>query len=80
MFHPFIDLKKLPDEELLDRLKKATSFMHYEISMGRTTTVESIRQVIVALEEERRSRQIDRQMQEMAKSKIPNIEIGKLED
>lgn len=80
MFHPFIDLKKLPDEELLDRLKKATSFMNYEISMGRTTTVESIRQVIVALEEERRSRQIDRQMQEMAKSKIPNIEIGKLED
>lgn len=80
MFHPFLDLKKLSDEEILDKLKTANSFMNYQISMGRTITVESIKQVIEALEEERRTRLMDRQLQEASKHKTSNTEIGKLEE
>jgi hypothetical protein len=80
MFHPFIDTKSLSDEELIDKLKQANSYMNYEMSMGRIQTVESIRNVVIALETERANRQQDRQMQEAKKHTKPPLELGKLQD
>lgn len=80
MFHPFIDTKSLSDEELIDKLKRATSYMNYEMSMGRIQTVESIRNIVIALDTERANRQLDRQIQESKKHTKPPLELGKLQD
>jgi len=81
--HPFLDVSKLTDEEIVERLGKAYTHMNYQIALGHTPTVMSIKDVIQALESERHSRMQKAMAEETAK-KYPNlndpIELGKLED
>jgi len=81
--HPFLDVKKLSDEEIVDRLGRAYSYMNYQTALGHNPTVHSIKEVIQALEDERSSR-LNTQMTEEHKRKFPKmsepIELGKLEE
>ena len=81
--HPFIDLKKLSDEEIIERLGRAYSYMNAQVSLGHSPTVLSIKEVIQSLENERRDR-MQKQTDEEFKKKYPDInapiELGKLEN
>lgn len=81
--HPFLDVSKLTDEEIIERLGKAYTYMNAQVALGHNPTVLSIKEVIQSLEDERRSR-MTKNMDEEFKKKYPNandpIELGKLED
>lgn len=81
--HPFLDVTKLTDEEIIDRLGKAYSYMNYQVSLGHNPTVQSIKEIIQSLEDERRDR-LNRTMDEEYKKKYPDanapIDLGKLEE
>ncbi len=80
--HPFLDVSKLTDEEIIDRLGKAYTHMNYQMALGHTPTVRSIKEVIQSLEDERHSR-LQKTMAEETKKKYPTIddaiELGRLE-
>jgi len=80
---PFLDVHKLTDEEIIEKLGKAYTYMNAQKVLGHTPTVMSIREVIQSLEDER-SRRMQKMMDEEFKRKNPNdnkpIELGKLED
>lgn len=81
--HPFLDVSKLSDEEIIERLGRAYVHMNAQVALGHTPTVVSIKEVIQALEDERQDR-MQRRMDEEFTRKFPNsldtIEIGKLEE
>ena len=81
--HPFLDVTKLADEEIISRLGKAYSYMNYQVSLGHDATVASIQEVIQSLEDERRSR-LDKTMDAEYKKKFATelepITLGKLEE
>ena len=81
--HPFLDVSKLTDEEIIDRLGKAYTHMNYQKQLGHTPTVLSIKEVIQSLEDERSQRMM-RNMDDEYKKKFPDankpIELGKLEE
>lgn len=81
--HPFLDASKLTDEEIIERLGKAYTYMNAQVSLGHNPTVFSIKEVIQSLEDERHDRQ-QRNMDEEFKKKFPDtnkpLELGKLED
>lgn len=80
--HPFLDVTKLTDEEIIDKLGKAYSFMNYQVQLGHSPTVMSIKEVIQTLEDERHNRMQKLIISENEK-KYPTankpIELGKLE-
>ena len=80
--HPFLDVSKLTDEDIIERLGKAYTHMNYQIALGHTPTVRSIKEVIQSLEDERSSR-MQKNMADETKKKYPDmdapIELGKLE-
>jgi hypothetical protein len=81
--HPFLDVSKLSDEEIIERLGKAYVYMNAQVSLGHGPTVHSIKEVIQSLENERRDR-LEKNMDTEQKKKYPDsgkpIEIGKLEE
>lgn len=81
--HPFLDVSKLTDEEIIERLGRAYTYMNAQVALGHNPTVLSIKEVIQSLEDERRLRQ-QRTTDEEFKRKYPDtnkpIELGKLED
>lgn len=81
--HPFLDVSKLTDEEIIEKLGKAYSHMNAQSALGHNPTVHSIREVIQSLEDERHKR-MQKMMDDEQKRKYPNenepIELGKLED
>jgi len=81
--HPFLDVSKLSDEEIIERLGRAYTYMNAQIGLGHNPTVHSIKEVIQDLEDERRERQ-QRTMDQEFKKKYPDkdkpLEFGKLED
>lgn len=80
--HPFLDVSKLTDDEILERLGKAYSYMNYQTALGHTPTVLSIKDIIQSLEDERHKR-MHKLMDEEQKRKQPDahkpIELGKIE-
>lgn len=83
MHHPFLDVGRLSDEEIVERLGKAYMYMNAQVSLGHTPTVASIKDVIQALEAERQQR-IQAMMDEEQKRKYPDfnkpIDIGTIEE
>ena len=81
--HPFLDVNKLTDEEIIERLGKAYTYMNYQVSVGHNPTVHSIKEVIQSLEDERAER-IKKNSNEEFKKKYPKadqpLELGKLEE
>jgi len=81
--HPFLDVRKLTDEEIIERLGKAYTYMNAQVSLGHNPTVFSIKEVIQSLEDERRERMQNR-MDDEFKKKYPEdlkpIELGKIDD
>jgi len=81
--HPFLDVSKLSDEEIIERLGKAYVYMNAQVALGHNPTVLSIKEIIQSLEDERGQR-MHRNMDEEYKRKFPDenkpIELGKLED
>lgn len=81
--HPFLDVAKLTDEEIIERLGKAYTFMNMQKTLGHTPAVMSIREVIQSLEDERHKR-MQKLMDEEYSRKFPDankpIELGKLEE
>ena len=81
--HPFLDVSKLTDEEIIKRLGKAYVHMNSQVALGHNPTVFSIKEVIQSLEDERRLRMQNR-MDDEFKKKYPEdlkpIELGKLDD
>jgi hypothetical protein len=81
--HPFLNVSKLTDEEIIEKLGKAYLFMNAQVALGHNPTVMSINEVIQDLENERYSR-MQKMMDDEYSRKNPNnnkpIEIGKLED
>jgi hypothetical protein len=81
--HPFLDVSKLTDEEIIERLGKAYVYMNAQVSLGHNPTVFSIKEVIQSLEDERRLRMQNR-MDDEFKKKYPEdlkpIELGKIDD
>ncbi len=80
--HPFLDVSKLKDEEIIERLGKAYQYMNYQVSMGHNATVHSIKEIIQDLEDERNQRMIKNQSIEYAK-KFPEkdvpLDVGKVD-
>lgn len=80
--HPFLDVAKLSDEEIIERLGRAYVHMNNQMRLGHTPTVLSIKEVIQSLEDER-SKRMQKLMDDEFKRKNPNdnkpIELGKLE-
>jgi hypothetical protein len=80
--HPFLDVSKLSDEDIIDRLGKAYQYMNYQTSLGHNATVFSIKEVIQDLEDERNQRMMKNQDDEY-KKKFPDaktaLEIGKVD-
>ncbi len=80
--HPFLNVSKLTDEEIVERLGKAYTHMNAQAALGHTPTVVSIREVIQSLEDERQMR-MKRTMDEEFKKKFPKdnepIEIGNID-
>lgn len=80
--HPFLDVSKLTNEEIIERLGKAYTYMNQQVALGHTPTVVSIQEVIQNLEDERAIR-IQKQMDDEYKKKYPDnntpIEIGKVD-
>lgn len=81
--HPFLDVRSLSDEEILERLGRAYSYMNMQVGLGHSPAVRSILEVVQALEDERRERQQNISDEEF-KKKHPDsnkpIELGKLDD
>ena len=81
--HPFLNVTKLTDEEIIERLGKAYTHMNYQKMLGHSPTVLSIQEVIQSLEDERHKR-MQKMMDDEFKRKYPKdqdpIELGKLED
>ncbi len=81
--HPFLDVSKLPDEEIIERLGRAYTYMNAQKILGHTPAVLSIQDVIQSLEDERFSR-MQKLIDTEFKRKFPDadkpIELGKLED
>lgn len=81
--HPFLDVSKLTDEDIITRLSKAYSYMNYQSSLGHSPTVQSIRDIIQSLEYERAHR-MNKRMNDNYTAKNPDllkpIELGELED
>lgn len=81
--HPFLDLNKLSDEDIIERLGRAYNFMNAQTALGHSATVQSIREVVQSLEDERQNR-MQKITDEEYKRKNPDdkkiIELGKLED
>lgn len=81
--HPFIDTAKLSDEEIIERLGKAYSYMNMQKTLGHSPAVMSIQEVIQSLEDERHNRMQKTMNDEMVKKypdELKPIELGKLED
>lgn len=80
--HPFLDVSKLSDEEIIEKLGKAYTYMNNQKSLGHTPTVISIQEVIQSLELEKQNR-MSRNTDDESKKKNPytnkHLEIGKLE-
>jgi hypothetical protein len=80
--HPFLDVRKLSDEEIIERLGKAYQYMHYQSSMGHNPTVVSIKEVIQSLEDERNQRMAKSQDDEY-KKKYPDkdapLDVGNVD-
>lgn len=80
--HPFLEVSKLSDEDIVNRLGKAYAFMNYQTALGHTATVRSIKDVIQTLEDERENR-MNKHMNEESKRKYPDamdpIELGKID-
>ena len=80
--HPFLNVSKLTDEEIIERLGKAYTHMNAQSALGHTPTVVSIKEVIQSLEDEKQMR-MRRTMDEEYKKKFPKdndpIEIGKVD-
>lgn len=80
--HPFLDVKKLSDEEILEKLGRAYTYMNQQVDLGHVPTVQSIKEVIETLEDERAQR-FAKQSDEEHKKKFPDslnpIEIGKVD-
>jgi hypothetical protein len=81
--HPFLDVSKLSDEEIIERLGKAYTFMNAQKVLGHTPTVLSILEIIRSLENERNERMEKNSKTEFDR-KFPDdkkpIELGKLEE
>lgn len=81
--HPFLDVAKLSDEEIIERLGRAYQFMNAQVALGHSPTVHSIKEVIESLEGERYQR-MQKLVDDEFKRKFPKanepIELGKLED
>lgn len=81
--HPFLDVSKLSDDEIIDRIGKAHSYMNAQKALGHVATVHSIEEIIDALENERNDR-MNKNMTNDYSKKYPDdltpIELGKLED
>lgn len=81
--HPFLDVSKLTEEEIIERLGKAYQYMNAQSALGHSPTVHSIKEVIQSLEDERRIR-LERNMDTEYKKKYPDsnkpIEVGKIEE
>ena len=81
--HPFLDVSKLTDEEITEKLGRAYIYMNAQVALGHNPTVYSIKEIIQSLEEERHKRLMQHSDDEY-KRKFPKandpIEIGKLED
>ncbi len=81
--HPFLDVNKLTDEEIIERLGRAYSFMNAQKGLGHTPTVLSIQEVIQSLEDERAKRMANMMTDEFRRKNpkdLEPIELGKLED
>ena len=80
--HPFLDTSKLSNEEIIEKLSKAYSYMNHQVSLGHTPTVTSIQEVIQFLEDERQTR-LHKQMDDEYKKKFPDsnapLDIGKVD-
>ncbi len=81
--HPFLNVNKLSDEEIIERLGRAYTFMNMQKGLGHNAAVMSIQEVIQSLEDERRTR-METRMDTEYKKKFPDsdkpLELGKLED
>ena len=80
--HPFLDTSKLSNDEIIEKLGKAYTYMNQQVSLGHTPTVTSIQEVIQFLEDERQSR-LQKQMDDEYKKKYPDsnapLNVGKVD-
>lgn len=81
--HPFLDVSKLTDDEIIDRLGKSYQYLNSQTALGHNPTVQSIKEIIQSLEDERQSR-LQKTMHEEFHRKYPNanksIDLGEVDD
>lgn len=81
--HPFLNVGKLTDEQIIERIGRANSYLNMQSSLGHTPTIHSIEEVINSLEEERSlrlRRNTNAEFNRVHPDNLAPIEIGKIED
>ena len=77
--HPFLNTKKLTDEQLLEKIQKCQASIAYQQSLGHSDTVDSIQQVLDSLIIEQQTR-LQNTMEEEINKKNPDryksIDVG----
>jgi len=80
--HPLIDTSTLTDDQIYEKLSKCHSYLSMQERLGHGPTVETIQQMIYALELEKIKR-FDKIMEDDIKKTTPNymkpIELGELD-
>lgn len=77
--HPFLDTSKLSDDEILEKIGKSYTILAQQQALGHTPTVQSIKEVIDALIEEKNKRMQKIIADDAAKKPASNtIDLGKL--
>lgn len=81
--HPFLDVSKLSDEQIIEKLGKAYTFMNMQKELGHNPSVFSIQEVISSLEGERQRRMqsiMDNEYLKKNPNELKSIDLGKLEE
>lgn len=81
MLHPFIDVSKLTDDELISRMSKCQQILYAEMGMGHQSMMDSARMMLESYQMEWDNRMaLKRNAEDLEKNPNGTIEIGTIED
>lgn len=81
--HPFMDPKKMTDDQLYDKISQAKQYLGMQQNLGHQSAVDSIEAVILSLELERQDR-LEHNIKEETEKQHPDmfdpINLGKIQE
>lgn len=77
--HPFLDTKKLSDDQLLEKIQKCQTALAYQQSLGHADAVKSIEQVLDSLIMEQQNRlktSVEEEYNKQNPNRYDSIDVG----